>query len=138
MKKLTALSLSITSFFTMALPAYAQVGGGQFSLCTSTSRFKVLCDIGEAGVGPLINAVITILLLVGVIVALAFLIYGGIKWITSGGDKAKVEAARGTIVAAMVGLVLVFLSYFIINLIFQFFGIGSLLNSAFNFPTLQF
>ena len=62
--------------------------------------------------------------IVAVIVALGFLIYGGIKWIISGGDKAGVEAARNTIVAAVVGLVIVFLSYFILNIILGIFGLS--------------
>ena len=58
-----------------------------------------------------------------VLIALAFLIYGGVKWITSGGDKAGVEAARNMIVAAIVGLVIAFLVYFILQIIFSLFGL---------------
>lgn len=74
-------------------------------------------------------AVITYLFIATTLLALAFLIYGGIRWITSGGDKTGVENARKTITYAIIGLVIVFLSFFIINTIGNFFGVN-LLNSV--------
>lgn len=62
--------------------------------------------------------IITLLFVVGIIIAIAFLIYGGIKWILSGGDKAGVEAARNHIIAAIVGLIIVIAAFFIINIVF--------------------
>ncbi len=59
--------------------------------------------------------IISILFVIGIVVAVAFLIYGGIRWILSGGDKAAVENARNHIVAAIVGLVIVIAAFFILN-----------------------
>jgi len=67
---------------------------------------------------------ITILLVSITILSLFFLIFGGIKWITSSGDKAKLDSARKTIIYALVGLILAFLSFFIVNLVGQLFGIS--------------
>ncbi|MEK7112404.1 MAG: hypothetical protein AAB875_03680, partial [Patescibacteria group bacterium] len=61
-----------------------------------------------------------------VIAALVFffiLVIGGIRWIASGGDKAHTEAARSQITAALVGLVIVFAAWAIVQLINTFFGI---------------
>lgn len=66
--------------------------------------------------------VITLLFILGTIIAIAFLIYGGIRWVLSGGDKAKVEAARGHIVAAIIGLVIIAGAFFIINIVFTLLG----------------
>lgn len=121
-KKITALSLSVVSFLTLAKPAFADIS---INPCTKSGGggFQNLCNIGTTGVGGIITAIITILFIVATLLALGFLIIGGIKWIVSGGDKAKVEAARGTIVAALVGLVLVFVSYFVLTLVGNFFGL---------------
>ncbi|MCL6096057.1 MAG: pilin [Patescibacteria group bacterium] len=74
--------------------------------------------------------VITLLFVVGIVIALAFLIYGGIKWIISGGDKANVDAARKHIVAAIIGLVIVVSAFVILNFVFQIlFGSGFDLNN---------
>ena len=67
---------------------------------------------------------VTLLFVVAVIVAIVFLIYGGIKWILSGGDKAKVEEARKTIIGAIVGLIIAFLAYFILTLVLSIFGLS--------------
>jgi lipopolysaccharide/colanic/teichoic acid biosynthesis glycosyltransferase len=53
------------------------------------------------------------------------LIWGAIKWITSGGDKGKVDAARNTIVAAVIGLIVLLLSFVIINFAIQIVGAGN-------------
>ncbi len=66
--------------------------------------------------------IIQLLFVVGVIIAVAFLIYGGIKWVMSGGDKAGVEAARNHIVAAIVGLVIIAAAFVIIGIVFQLLG----------------
>lgn len=130
MKKLSALAISTTTFLTLVPSAFAAVNVGIIDPCAENNglNFGKLCGVGAGGIGGLISNIITILFIVAVLLAIAFLVYGGIKWITSGGDKGKVEAARGTIVAALVGLVLVFLSYFVINLVAQFFGLGGLNN----------
>ncbi|WKZ25368.1 MAG: hypothetical protein QY322_03170 [bacterium] len=65
--------------------------------------------------------------LVLVVAGLAFffiLVIGGIKWILSGGDKAHTEGARNQITAALVGLVIVFSAWAIIQLIDTFFGVN--------------
>lgn len=88
--------------------------------------FDKLCRFTSGQFGPLVGLVITLLFIIAVIVALIFLIYGGIKWIISGGDKAALDSARNHIVAAIVGLVIVFLAYFIIQIVGGFFGISIL------------
>ena len=132
MKKITALSLSSVSFLTFVPSAFALVELGTVNTCPE--KFKPLCALGAVNIGTIISSVILILFILAITLALAFLIYGGIKWIISGGDKTKVEAARGTIVAALVGLVLAFLSYFIINLVLNFLGIT--LDQSFVLPSI--
>lgn len=64
-----------------------------------------------------------------ILAGLAFffiLVIGGVKWIMSGGDKAHTEGARNQITAALVGLVIVFSAWAIIQLIQTFFGIDLL------------
>ncbi|MBI4097876.1 MAG: hypothetical protein HY426_02445 [Candidatus Levybacteria bacterium] len=139
MKRLTALSIPAVSYLALVPSAFA-VSFGAIDPCADNTNaglnFNLLCFLGGEGIGELISDIITILFIIAVILAIAFLVYGGIKWIISGGDKTKVEAARGTIVAALVGLVLVFLSYFLINLITQFLGIGTLTGGSFSIPRL--
>lgn len=74
----------------------------------------------------LIQWAVTVFMVLAVIVALFFLVYGGISFITSGGDKQKVMQARLKLTYAVVGLIIIFLSFFIINLVGQLFDINLL------------
>jgi hypothetical protein len=55
--------------------------------------------------------------------ALAFFIYGGIMFMISGGSSEKVTKAKQILIGAVIGLIIVFASYMIINFIFQAMGI---------------
>ena len=67
------------------------------------------------------------LLLVGaVLLSLFFIIRGGINMMTSGGDKEKFTAGRERVRYAIIGLIVVFLSIFMVNFIAGFFGVNLL------------
>lgn len=61
--------------------------------------------------------VINAALLFSGVVALFFIIYAGIKLTLSQGDPKQVEGARHTLTYAILGLILILLSFTIINLI---------------------
>lgn len=73
--------------------------------------------------GQLISALVGTLLIVAALLAFFFLILGGIQWITSGGDKAGMEAARNKITHAIVGLIIVGAAWVIMILVQNFIGI---------------
>lgn len=90
--------------------------------------------LGEITLPNIISAFIKLVLVVAALVAFAFLVFGGIKWIVSGGDKEQTAKAQGTITAALVGLVIVFAAWAIIKLLETFFGIQIL--SELKIPTI--
>lgn len=63
----------------------------------------------------LVIQVLNFAMAAGGTVALLIIVFGGYKLLTSGGDPKQVEGARQTITYAIIGLVIVFLSYAIIN-----------------------
>lgn len=65
---------------------------------------------------------ITLVLIAGSIIFFFVLMFGAISWITSGGDKAQIETARGRITAALIGLVIMFSVFAIIKVVETFFG----------------
>ncbi|OGM14922.1 hypothetical protein A3E41_00475 [Candidatus Woesebacteria bacterium RIFCSPHIGHO2_12_FULL_38_9] len=81
--------------------------------------------------GDLVTLAISFVLIVAAIAFFFILVLGGIKWITSGGDKGKTEAARNQITAGLVGLVIVFAAWAILTLIESFFGVNL---RGFNIP----
>ena len=54
------------------------------------------------------------------------IVFAGIRFITSDGDQKKVEQARKTFIFAIIGIVLIFLSFFILTFIAYFTGVGCL------------
>ncbi len=58
----------------------------------------------------------TILYIVGII-AVIMLIIGGIRYVTSGGDAKKVTDAKNTVLYAIIGLVIAFLAFAIVNFV---------------------
>src|ERR1035437_3452570 len=66
---------------------------------------------------PLIDNLIYWLILFSGTVALIMIIISGIRFITSGGDTKSVQTAKKTLTYAILGLLLVFLSVLIINVV---------------------
>lgn len=89
----------------------------------SGSGFENLENLQFSGI---ISAGIQLVLVISAIVFFFILVMGGVKWITSGGDKGKTEGARNQITAALVGLVIVFAAWAIIQLLETFFDISIL------------
>jgi uncharacterized protein YacL len=64
----------------------------------------------------------TLIWFVGII-AVVFIIFGGIKYATSGGDEKKVASAKNTILYAVIGLVVALLAAVIVNVVLKQLGI---------------
>lgn len=127
--------LSFTTTFSLAsLFSHSVVFADRIVDCTGT-QFNPLCNLNANNFGATLGKIITFAFIGAIIIALLFLIYGGIKWITSGGDKSGVEEARNHVVASIVGLVIVFLAFFITNIVVFLFTGKNLLELQ--IPTLS-
>jgi len=120
MKKVSLTFFWVLGFLASAVPAFAQT---TIQTC-ATGQFSVLCSLDSSKLGTVIGTAITIILIIATVIALFFLLWGGLRWIFSGGEKGKVDEARKTIIAALVGLVITFLAYFILTIVLGFFGLS--------------
>lgn len=93
-------------------------------------------NLGNINFNTAIPGIIRLLLAVAFIVAFIFLIIGGIRWILSGGDKAAAESARGTLTAAIIGLIIVLATWLIFTIIEQLFGISIISSTNVSIPEL--
>lgn len=73
-------------------------------------------------IGLIISSGFSLLFIIAGLIAFAYILMGGIQWITSGGDKHGLEAARNKIIHAIVGLVVVASSWAIVLLLQNFLG----------------
>ena len=121
LKKLSTAITTVAVSLSLASPVFAVA----LNPCDKlTEPWKGLCDIQEGDLGSIIGQAVLVIFVVATLIALFFLIWGGVKWIMSGGDKGKVETARSTLIAALIGLVVTFLSFFILSLILGLFGLN--------------
>lgn len=103
-------------------------------LAQATTTIDILDSVQKTSVGGslptstpgMIASMVNAAILVGAILLLVYLIWGAIEWITSGGDKGKVESARNKIIQALIGFFVVVFMYtiyiFVLNLLGLDFG----------------
>jgi len=104
--------------------AYAQIDinpGGDWS------------NLGNLTVTSIVSGLVRLALVLVTLVFFVVLVLGGVRWITSKGDKAEVENARNQITHALIGLAIIFVAWAILKLIETMFGVD-LLNLT--IPTL--
>lgn len=91
------------------------------SLCPTDPIFSSLCAFTPGSTAVIIQDIIVMIIIAAIAFALVFLIIGGFRWIMSQGEEESVKKARNTLIAAILGLVIIFLSFFIIALVVHFF-----------------
>lgn len=123
-KKLFFFIQGLFTYPFLAFPAYAQASVDPCPRDLPVGIAKTLCALGGDQIATTIRNVVVLFIVLAVVIALLYLLYGGIKWITSKGEKTEVEAARNHIIAAVVGLIVVFLSIFILSIILAAFNIS--------------
>jgi hypothetical protein len=69
----------------------------------------------------LINQISSVILLLVGVVAVLFLIIGGFRYITASGVPEQVQAAKGTIMYAVIGVVITLLAYAVVQFVLSQF-----------------
>jgi Type IV secretion system pilin len=132
LKKIKSHLLIITSILTLAVPVIApaamasaacstntatqisdgasQAGGDPNQNCASTG-------VDSTGIGHLASSIVNIFSIVVGAVAVIMIIYGGFRYITSGGDSNAVGGAKNTLIYAIIGLVIVALAQVIVHFV---------------------
>lgn len=77
----------------------------------------------QTDLGIIVASFINAALIIGALATLMYLIIGGLRWITAGGDKGKVEKARETILQGVIGLAVLASSWALFLIVQYFFGI---------------
>ena len=124
---LTVLSLLSVFGFTGVVAAQdSPVQGGvcrganELKVTTETSTSAQCTDAGadtSEKVNNLITQIINVFSVIVGIIAVIMIIWGGLKYITSGGDSGNVTGAKNTILYAIIGLIIVALSQFIVRFV---------------------
>lgn len=100
------------------LPSSAPTTGtGDYSLPVSSNTSLTLSSEQLTDAIPhLVEGIMPTLMLVAGSLALFYILYAGILYITAGGDANRVKTARATILNAMIGIVVILSSFTIIRM----------------------
>jgi len=122
----TIIGVSVIGF---AQPAHADIcdamGGLPAALLPGCSQGTGQPTSLFGGTNAIIPRVINLLLFIVGILAIIMLIYGGIRYVISGGNNERVKDAKNTILYAIVGLIVAILGYAIVNWVVANVGSGS-------------
>lgn len=88
------------------------------------SQAKTISPIGD--VGTLVQMGAWTILTIGGLALFMYLLLGGFNWITAGGEKGKIEAAREMITQGIIGLAILAAVFAVYAIVLRFFGITSI------------
>lgn len=100
--------------FTLALAPFTSFAALPQPGCGTLNGIR--CD-GTGGPNDLIVSVLNIILGVAALVAVLFLVIGGFRYIISAGNDDQAKGARKTIINALIGIVVIILSYVIVSVV---------------------
>lgn len=80
------------------------------------------------GVGPIISKLLPYLFTISGIILLLYLIYGGIQYMLSRGDPKGMQAAQGRITTAIIGFIIIFISFWLVQLLGRVLGLTKIGN----------
>ena len=89
------------------------------------------CTLGSGqqsklvGQGGMVTDIINIMLFVIGILCVIMIIWGGLRYAISAGNSANVTAAKNTVLYAIVGLIIAFLAFAVVNWILGAIGTGT-------------
>lgn len=114
------LSIAATTFLFSASPALAQITNPVVPELADESA------AAEAASGALfgyyLSQILQLIILLAGLMLLVMLLWGGIQWISSGGDKGKLETARNRMLHAILGMIVLAAGIAIFSLIQTFLG----------------
>lgn len=135
LKKLKQLSLTIASLALMVVPVAVPVtahattindslcngidvaNGGDTDAGASDTAGNCQDSSGSSGFNSIVHTVINLFSWIVGVVSVLMIVYGGFKYITSGGKDSSVGSAKNTIVYALIGLVVVALAQVIVRFV---------------------
>lgn len=126
-KKVAATLAMVLAILGMAvsaaiLPSYVSATDISREACSLNSNSSVCQEMKDGGRLPSIatNIINAALMIVGIL-AVAMIIFAGIRYVTSAGNKGRVEQAKQILIYSITGLVVAISAYAIVNFVLSKF-----------------
>lgn len=124
MKKLTlfvaGLVIAVVGAFTL-VPASSTFAYDPLADACQGNGNNAICQNKGEDANTLIKTLVNTLLFIVGTLSVIMIIYGGIRYATSAGNAAAVTGAKNTIIYAVVGLVVSFLAFAVVNWVLGIF-----------------
>jgi hypothetical protein len=117
MKKLLKMANILTIVFALALVVTPFLAGAQFNLPDPGGTGLTGGITNESTLTGFILRVINIALALAGLIAVLFLIIGGFRYITAGGNEEAAGSARKIILNAVIGIIVVILSFVVVRVV---------------------
>jgi len=97
---------------------------GDYGLGTTAGKIGYDTTGEKAGISSQVGLAVGVALAGIGLLFLGLMIYGGVRWMTAMGEEEKVTKARGAMIAATIGIVLVVSAYAISRFVLEKVGIN--------------
>ena len=117
-KILVAASIIIAGVGAAVIPQRAfatEVFGCDDPAIPEEAKEAMGCGKSEEAFPTALRVILESVIGVGAVVAVAYIIVGGVKYMTAEGDAGKVKVAKNTILYALIGLVIAALAFALVN-----------------------
>ncbi|MBI3380197.1 hypothetical protein HY029_05580 [Candidatus Gottesmanbacteria bacterium] len=91
----------------------------------STTSIVGPLDPKFTDIASVVNAAQAFIFPIAGVMLLAYLVWGGFSYITAMGDPKKAEGARARLTHAVIGFLIIFAAYWIVQIVNQIFGLQS-------------
>ena len=100
----------------------------QFNQITTPGGYQPGGDLQSStgAVEKLISNVLVVLTIVSSIAFVLYFLLGGLNWITAGGDKGKIDKAKGMMTNGAIGIIIIVVSYAIVWIVGAALGVDIL------------
>ena len=122
--RLVLLSSALLLSLSLGVPAVIHAQDIQASLCDGANfeldpatATECVSDATTADFQDTLANIINILSIIIGVIAVIMIIFGGFRYMTSGGDSTKVTSAKNTLLYAIIGLIIVDLAQVIVRFV---------------------
>lgn len=120
---LASLAFVVLSATAILVPTtnVGAVNAIQDACNSSNSGDNPVCNTSGDEAPAFVKTLVNVLLFIIGALAVVMIIWGGISYTTSAGDSGRVKKAKDTLMYAIIGLIVAFLAYAIVNWVLDIF-----------------
>ena len=109
--RIASVALALVAMTALFSPFSSRIAQSQTATPVSIESIGGQLGLPETDFKQVVIQAIKLVLGLMTLVAIVLVVYGGFVWLTSQGDEGKIEQAKGIISAALIGLVVILLSW---------------------------